>query len=1108
MRTRWVVPMVAACALAGIAVPAAVSSAAPHGDRTVLVFFRHTGVSPRSVLGREVQTSVLDEATQLGGQVLVRDAALGAATVRVTAAQARTLASNPNVTAVLPNTLIPGPTVRTAGLHASTTAAGTPAHAPCGTAAKPQLNPEALGNINAVGAATQGYDGAGVTVATIADGVDPANPDLARNPAFASPGSPAGSRVVTYKSFGGDRSTAFTGGAEAFGDVASVAAQGNDVYDLSRLVGPAHPLPTHCDIRILGVAPGASVLALDVFGLRNSATGSAMIQAVNYAVAHGASVINESFGFNNFPDTSVDIVRQADAAAVAAGVTVVVSSGDAGPNNTIGSPASDPAVLTVGATTTYRAYAQLTFGGINALGPKAGYLDNNISSFSSGGIAQDGKTVNLVAPGDLGWSLCSKAHRFFECGGQSVQLFGGTSESAPLTSGAAADVIEAYRKTHGGTAPSPRLVMQILTSTAVDVGAPAVQQGAGMLDVGAAVRLATSLAGTTLTSRLGGVQSDTAQVNLDGLPSSAQSATIQLTNTSSSAKTVQLSTRTFAPGGTNSGTTVVDASTRSHDLTFVDDGGETDVYRRGTFSVPAGTARVQLQAAFGASGNAFLQPVNVSLFAPNGDLAAYSLPQGFANYADLEVAAPQPGRWTVVFFQVRGGGATGITSRVHWKETDLTFAPEGTVTPGSVVLAVGQAKAVRLDVTLPAAPGDGGFSVVVDAGTQRTTIPVTLRTQIPISASGGTFSGVLTGGNGRFGAPGQSNTYSFSVPSGKRDLDVGIALARNPVTKAIPNGDELGAFLIGPSGQTMAYNVNAWIDPHSRDGITVSRFDNLYVASPPAGAWALVLEWFQPLDGWATSINFDGSIAFNTVSVTGDLPTSTSMKVPKAGETFVVHVHNTGVAPMELSRDARLSGTTSMGVKSLIFGALQPLPGAFGVYYLPTGTQSVDLRQTSNVPATFEAASYAGDPILAPNVPAPYTTISSTPTFSRLTYSPPGGAAAGIWVMASDEVGPYPAAGARRGYAIQDVHVQAPAFDPSITSTVPDIVQQIFAKGDRNLPLPLLVAAGATAAIPIRITPSQPVGTVVAGTLFIDQAFPELVPETLGSVPYLYTVGG
>src|SRR5262249_30987616 len=123
---------------------------------------------------------------------------------------------------------------------------------------------------------------------------------------------------------------------------------------------------------------------------------------------------------------------------------------------------------------------------------------DNITSLSGGGTNQAGRVPDLSAPGDLGWALCSPDPTMYlgcfdnKGAPASIQLFGGTSESAPLVSGAVALVIQAYEETHHGVRPSPALVKRLLTSTATDLGHPAYEQGAGELNALAAVRAARS----------------------------------------------------------------------------------------------------------------------------------------------------------------------------------------------------------------------------------------------------------------------------------------------------------------------------------------------------------------------------------------------------------------------------------------------------------------------------------------------------------------------------------------------------------------------------------------------------------------------------------------
>ena len=424
----------------------------------------------------ELQSHVVRELNIVQAHQVRQFQLIDAIAATVTPDAAHKLAKDPTVAAVMPDEPIrladTTPTVRSrdSARHE------TPLSAACLPTGHVQLDPEAIETIHAAtqsgsGRSSQGlgYTGSGVKVGYIADGIDVNNPDLIR--------ADGQHVIVDQQDFSGTGSESPTSGGESFLDASSIAAQGRRIYNVGRY--GFQRSNQICKIRVLGVAPEASLVSLSVYGSSGVADASVYLQAIDYAVTvDRVNVLNESFAANSFPDApTMELVDMADDAAVAAGVTVVAGAGDAGAGNTIGSPASDPTLISVGASTTYRIYAQT---GYDAVDDPAvtGWLSNNISPVSSGGLDQSGSTVDLVAPGDLNWALCTpKPKRYSACVNfhgrpSSVLVEGGTSESAPLTAGVAAIVIQAYAMAHDGEDPTPAVVKQILTSTAQDISAP------------------------------------------------------------------------------------------------------------------------------------------------------------------------------------------------------------------------------------------------------------------------------------------------------------------------------------------------------------------------------------------------------------------------------------------------------------------------------------------------------------------------------------------------------------------------------------------------------------------------------------------------------------
>jgi subtilisin family serine protease len=203
--------------------------------------------------------------------------------------------------------------------------------------------------------------GAGVKIGIIDTGIDPSHPAFDGSALTVPEGYPKVDNEA-HLSFTGSKIIAARSYADMFEESEEDRTPRDHVgHGTATAMAAAGISAKGALATVSGVAPRAWLGVYRVFGssgVNDSAPTDAVLKAIDDAVADGMDVINMSFGSVSAPSLDADIEAQAVERASAAGVIVVVASGNNGGDlATVGSPATAPSAITVGAVENRREFA-------------------------------------------------------------------------------------------------------------------------------------------------------------------------------------------------------------------------------------------------------------------------------------------------------------------------------------------------------------------------------------------------------------------------------------------------------------------------------------------------------------------------------------------------------------------------------------------------------------------------------------------------------------------------------------------------------------------------------------------------------------------------------
>ncbi|MET8307734.1 S8 family serine peptidase [Micromonospora sp. NPDC005173] len=283
----------------------------------------------------------------------------------------------------------------------------------------------------------RGLTGAGVTVAVLDTGYDPAHPDLA-------------GRVVGEKDFTGSP----TGTKDDVGHGTHVAT----------IIAGAG--------RSSGIAPDAKLLIGRVCKI-SGCPNSAIIAGMEWAAAAGAKVVNLSLG-GGATDGTDEMSRAVNTLTAKHGTLFVISAGNNGRDESVTAPGAADAALTVGAVTD----------------------DEQLAAFSSRGprVGDHAVKPEITAPGyAIVAGRAAGTTIGYPIDDQYIQA-SGTSMAAPHVTGAAAILAAAHPDW-----TADRLKSTLVGAAEPQAGATVYGQGSGRLDLNRATRQQVYAVQPTLT---------------------------------------------------------------------------------------------------------------------------------------------------------------------------------------------------------------------------------------------------------------------------------------------------------------------------------------------------------------------------------------------------------------------------------------------------------------------------------------------------------------------------------------------------------------------------------------------------------------------------------